>query len=148
MFLFVFSAGSLISPNTTTKTTTIKKTIITWLKPKLSLLLKTKDTGNPTNQSELEVNKGSWRKAREIWCEWVTIGFGFDPVFDWLGDEVAQMMALNSFTSATVYLSFYCFVIVAAVIVLGLEPSGVDAGLFKAVLYFGFTELMRHASTI
>ena len=34
------------------------------------------------NQSKLEVITGSWRKARENACEWVTIGFGFIP--DWM----------------------------------------------------------------
>ena len=34
------------------------------------------------NQSKLEVITGSWRKARENECEWVTIGFGFAS--DWM----------------------------------------------------------------
>ena len=34
------------------------------------------------NQSKLEVITGSWRKARENACAWVTIGFGFTS--DWM----------------------------------------------------------------
>ena len=42
----------------------------------------TKNTHNTVNQSKLEVITGSWRKARENACEWVTIGFGITS--DWM----------------------------------------------------------------
>ena len=44
------------------------------------------------------------------------------------------MTTLDSFRIAAVFLSCCSLIIVAAVIVLGLEASGVDAGLFKVVL--------------
>ena len=89
---------------------------------------------------QLKQSSGKLVQVTHLSHDW----FSFDSVLDWLGDQVAQMTTLDSFRSAAVFLSCYCFIIaiVAAVIVVGPEASG----SFKVVLYFGFPELMRHVS--
>ena len=49
---------------------------------------------NPMNQSELEANTGSRRKARKNVCEQVTIGFGFTS--DWSRDILANHVTMQS----------------------------------------------------
>lgn len=48
----------------------------------------TKNTDNPVNQSKLEANICSWRKARENGCERVTIGLSKFMTYDWLNEKL------------------------------------------------------------